>query len=594
MEPVPPTVAQLHESSTDEPCSKKAPNPELVDDPLEVARSNLDKEIEAAELAFRAYEASSLRKLDALRLRRNRLAPIFRLPNETISSAFCFAVQGFDKYTEGIQSLLAISSVCHDWRDIALECPRLWTRLERVSFPLFELFLACSKHTPLDVIFDGEYEHPEESDLPEYLALVSLHTHQWRTLILQYPEFDQVVPALLLPAPHLEVLVLDCGPLLHAQGSDSLELLPHPFSDHTPSLRELTLAAIFVPFTHPIYSNLIKLDIKNIEYQKPDSMRELFQVFSEASPLLEKLHLGFLEFTSSSVAGPSGSVSLPRLQTLGLQYLKPPWVTTHFLSHLAIPSSAKLEIIGDSELGGDISTILPPYSTIHSNLPNLPLITTLFMHVQDSCLCAVSGRTVQKELFSFEFGADPVFQMAAIVSDLGRIFPMPLLNSVVFCDLHLGDSAAANMELAIACRDFLGRHPTVTGLAFNNCHESMLPEGSQKRYLGKKSYRTHSEILCAATPSPICPQLEWITIEKYSLDPEQLIDTVNLRSVPRNPKDAQAENGSGSEAGDKCLTRVNILGCPQFTKAHLSALRKRVRVGYRKKAPHYPDESESE
>ncbi|KDQ19439.1 hypothetical protein BOTBODRAFT_170539 [Botryobasidium botryosum FD-172 SS1] len=575
MEPVPPIVSQLHKALTDKFRSKQALDSDSVDDPLEAARLSLDKEIEVAELAFRAYEAYSLHELEVLRLRRNRLAPIFHLPNETLSSAFCFAVWSYDKYTRGIQFLLTISSVCRAWRGIALEFPKLWTRLEWLPLLLFSLFLDRSKQAPLDIVFDKEYEPPEGNNFSEYLALISPHVRQWKTFIFRYPSFDEIMPSLLLPTPHLEALVLDCGPRSRFQGSDSLELFPHPFADHTPSLRKLTLGAIFVPFTHPIYSNLTKLELKDIECEKLDLMRELFQVFSEASPLLETLHLRSLEFTFSSTAGPSDSADLPRLQTLGLQYLEPAWVTTHFLSHLTIPPSATLEIIGDSELGGDISTILPPYSSTHPNLPNLSSITALIIHAQEY-LCVVSGHTVQKELFSFEFTADPEVQMAAIVSDLGRVFPMPLLNYIQFCDFHLGDSVESNLELAATCRDFLNRRSTIKKLAFYDSHKSML------------------DFLFTSTPPLVCPQLEYIIFERCPLSPERLIEAVKSRTTSRKTalKGADAQNDNGSEANDRRLLRVDILGCPRFTKAHLSALRKRVRVEYKEKAPRFSDESE--
>ncbi|KDQ14056.1 hypothetical protein BOTBODRAFT_33167 [Botryobasidium botryosum FD-172 SS1] len=570
MEPASPIVAQLHKALTEEFRSKQAPD--LNTDSLEAARSNLDKDIEAAELAFRAYEAYASRELEALRLRRNQLVPISRLPNEILSSAFCFAVWGLNRYTASIQSLFTISSVCRAWRDVALQSPRLWTRLERLPLPLFSLLLTRSKQAPLDIVFDQEFERlTGESALSEYIALISQHARQWRTLIFCFPSFDEIMPLLPLPATHLKVLVLDCGSPLDVHGSDSLELFPHPFADHTPNLRELTLGAIFVPFTHPIYSNLVKLDIKNIEYGKLDSMKEFFQVL-EASPLLEDLSLRFLVLSFPSVAGPSGLVSLPRLRALKLVFLQPIWAPAYFLSHLSVPSSAYLEIIGDTELGNDMSTILPPYSSTHRNLPNLSSITTLSIHVQD-CTCAVRGSALEEELFFFEFVGDSLEDLETIVSSLGRVFPMPSLDSVFFLDFHLEVSDEANLELATACREFLVRHPTIKDLAFYDSHQSML------------------EILSTATPSLVCPQLESLIIERCPLSPKRLFDAVELRTTPRIAK-AKDGGGSDSEMSNKCLLLVDIRGCPQFTKTHLSKLRKRVKVAYKKKAPRYSDESE--
>ncbi|KDQ19468.1 hypothetical protein BOTBODRAFT_28043 [Botryobasidium botryosum FD-172 SS1] len=577
MESVSPIVAQLHKALTDELRSRQVLDPGSADDPIQAARSNLDEEIKAAELAFRAYEAHSSREIEALRRRRNQLAPVLRLPNETLSSTLLFAVRGFEKYTAGIQCLFTIASVCRAWRDVALGCPSLWARLERVPLPLFSLLLARSKQAPLDIIFDQKFALPlEENELSEYIALISQHAHQWRTLIFRYPVFDEIMLSLLSSAPHLEVLVLDGGPPFYAQAIDSSTLFPHSFVDHTPSLRELTLRAIFIPFTHPIYSNLVKMELDHIEYVKPGSLREFFQAL-EASPLLEELALGFLLFSFPSVAGPSSPVSLPRLQTLKLLFLKPSWAPTYFLSHLSIPPSAYLELAGDTELGSDLSTILPPYPNTHYNLPNLSSITTLVIQVQ-AVAYAMSGSSRDKDLFVFELSADPLEELAAMISNLGRVFPMPLLDSVAFGYFHL-DSDQANLELAAVCRDFFDRHPTIKILACKDCHESVL------------------EILSTTTPSLICPRLQHLTVERGALSPQRLIEIVELRAKPRKttPGNAEAENGGGSDSvDDERLSQVVIVSCPQFTEAHISTLRERVQTEYKERDFLGSDEYESE
>ncbi|KDQ19969.1 hypothetical protein BOTBODRAFT_382777 [Botryobasidium botryosum FD-172 SS1] len=566
MEPVSPIVSQLHEALTDKFRSKQAPVSEPVDDPVQAARSDLDREIEAVEIAFRAYEAYSLRELKGLCLRRNRLAPISRLPNEILSSAFRLVVQSFRKYTEGIRALFTISSVCRAWRDVALECPMLWTRLERSPPPLLSLFLARSKQAPLDIVFGEELKYSPEDDLSKHIDLTSLHAHRWGTVILRYLSFDEIARSLLPPAPHLEVLDLHCGPHPYAPGSGSLYRFPHPFADHTPSLRELTLGAILIPSMHPIYCNLVKLGLRMIEYGKPDLLRELFQVF-EASPLLEELNLASLTFSFSSVVGPPGLIDLPRPQALRAADLRPGWASKYFISHFSLPSSVYLEVIGDLDSGVDVSTFLPAYSRTHPNLPDLSSTTSLGIQVQD-CACGVSGSALEKELFLFEFTADPLDDMAALILDLGRVFPMPLLDSVEFSDFDLGDPDEANLGLAAACRDFLDRHSTIKDPVFDNCHESML------------------EILSTATPSLVCPQLQTLTIRNCLLSPKRLIEMVKLRTTPSS---AEAENGSGSEADDERLLRVDIRRCPQFTKAHLSTLRKRVEVNV---YPRHPNESD--
>jgi len=258
-------------------------------------QATLDKEIMAIGIAVEAVKACADERLLDLYRRRNQLSHIYHLPNEILSSVFQLVERTIGVHSQRHRFLLDVSSVSHLWRQVALSTPRLWTCLSCLPKRLVDIFIDRSKHAALSIEYgvQGEVLH-----FSEFIVLVSPHTDRWRTCHLNVRRAEEIPPFLQGRAPDLEKLYLDAAEI-RASGADSSEAFDHVFARHTPRLRELQLDAIFVPFTHPIYSGLTTLHLGNIEYLSTESIFQLLRAL-EGSPLLEELHLFNLRFFPSS------------------------------------------------------------------------------------------------------------------------------------------------------------------------------------------------------------------------------------------------------------------------------------------------------
>ncbi|KAF8868002.1 hypothetical protein BD779DRAFT_1393234, partial [Infundibulicybe gibba] len=66
--------------------------------------------------------------LAAIRHCRNRFVPVARLPPEILSRIFVFNAR-MVRPGDRVDVARAISHVCRRWREIALDCPRLWPHI---------------------------------------------------------------------------------------------------------------------------------------------------------------------------------------------------------------------------------------------------------------------------------------------------------------------------------------------------------------------------------------------------------------------------------------------------------------------------------
>lgn len=87
----------------------------------------------------------------------NTMAPISRLPHELLSLVFeAFVADHFNSrltgnnsYKASLAGWLIILHICHHWRDVALNNPKLWTHVELSCEPYVQFVLAHSGNLPL-------------------------------------------------------------------------------------------------------------------------------------------------------------------------------------------------------------------------------------------------------------------------------------------------------------------------------------------------------------------------------------------------------------------------------------------------------------
>ena len=113
----------------------------------------IDAKIKSVEESIRAEIKSLEDTVLALTRRRNALAPISSLPTEVIAAIF-FLLRNLRLFgSDGRpKSFLAlrVAQVCHQWREIALENPLLWSHFDfsTVSPAGATEILARAKMTP--------------------------------------------------------------------------------------------------------------------------------------------------------------------------------------------------------------------------------------------------------------------------------------------------------------------------------------------------------------------------------------------------------------------------------------------------------------
>lgn len=192
-----------------------------------------------------------------------------------------------------------VAQVCHHWRDVALQCPRLWTWLafeEHVSSRLTDTIAGRSHELPLTIVLaiDSLMMHCEVCLDPDRQCqypgiafwMVNQKLPRVRHLMIFIDrEMDRIFgtvldiwdPILETPAPLLEKLRIEAtGSTRHTQEDSSepaeLNVRRGLFADQTPRLRSLTLGGVGVRFTNPLFcSTLRRLKIEDCQCWRPNT-----------------------------------------------------------------------------------------------------------------------------------------------------------------------------------------------------------------------------------------------------------------------------------------------------------------------------------
>ncbi|KAJ7176298.1 hypothetical protein C8R43DRAFT_872930, partial [Mycena crocata] len=187
--------------------------------------------------------------------------PILTLPNEITSeiSLHFLPVYPSCPPTDFLLSPTVLTHISHNWREIALATPSLWTAISLVftdfhsdewNNRLLLSWLARSRSLPLSIYMQvGDYMQIGELDLPldKCIETLSLHRARWEYLELDdIMKSDAVFPLLRVPMPslrHIDLSFVDnCGnsmnvanaPLLYSASLHScLDLLILPWSQLT-------------------------------------------------------------------------------------------------------------------------------------------------------------------------------------------------------------------------------------------------------------------------------------------------------------------------------------------------------------------------
>lgn len=369
-----------------------------------------------------------------------------------------------DEDDEGPLFEVLVSHVCRLWRDIALNTPALWTRIdfddEITPYEMSQVYLERSKNAPLDISIDvtkdmaldgAEQElriHSEELD--EMLGLVLPHVPHWRAIDISVSEYSVMHNALILmsqcpAAPMLEVLQL-----YHYEDPDEESETFSPavfkeqkfvlFCGNAPKLQHVALWGVHLNWAESRFlSGLIDLELA----YHPKDVRPSFNDFSRIlrkSPGIDTLTLcqsgpagGPVDWLTSIMeqppdakgkasstvpSEPIASITLDSLKSFVIAYVEAEYATA-LAERLAMPNvtSLAIDFDEDADFNGFLTTITRPSpATDKSLLGGLEALKLSGIPCTDTALIAdaYAAMTNLKSInLNFHFLSEPWHKLLA-------------------------------------------------------------------------------------------------------------------------------------------------------------------------------------
>jgi hypothetical protein len=312
-------------------------------------RQAIDDEIKALEESIRASK-----------YHRNALAPISRLPPETLAVIFSFlSSSAFDEGV-GYMAWLRVTHVCRHWRETALNFPHLWSRINFTSLTIAGIaeIPARAKMAPLQLEvtatgWGGVYFDAFERQLEAHIS----HT---RHLSLS-GEFQTVLERLTSPAPVLESLALSNTPRPFEW---PVQMVIHDtlFNRTAPKLTSLRLVECDISWKSPLFKGLQTLEIRSPSKEARPTLEDWLDVLNEMTQL-ETLILH--SATPNSILGDprisksQRTVTLPSLTQFDI--ISSVRDCALALSHLTLPALTSLRVHSKShdQDGDDMGILIP-------------------------------------------------------------------------------------------------------------------------------------------------------------------------------------------------------------------------------------------
>jgi hypothetical protein len=275
--------------------------------------------------------------LRALKQRRNTLAPISTLPTEVIFAIFYLLREETD-----ICLALPVAHVCRQWREIALDHPLFWSRLNltTVSAAGATEILARARKAPLYLeanVPGYRWDNAHFAAFKKELQTHVSHTYRLRISAEQH-HFNWTLEGLMSPAPALEHLSLSTG-IKYLIVNKPVRVPDTLFDATTPKLSSLELSKCNISWKSPLLKCLKYL---TITFNRSPSLTDWLDAL-ERMPQLQKLVLH-----SASPSDPHFPFDVER--TVTLPFLACFDVSASdmecglALAHLVLPSLTSLRV----------------------------------------------------------------------------------------------------------------------------------------------------------------------------------------------------------------------------------------------------------
>ena len=335
-----------------------------IDDSPECLRQAIDDELESLDKTARS-----------LKLRRNALAPISRLPPETIAIVFSFLslpreyVRLFTGDKQDHLSWLRVSHVCHRWRETALDQPRFWSRIDFTTLTSAAVteVLSRSKMAPLELEANLSCVHWGNDRLDAFREQLASHvSHTCRlSITADGHDLQSIVDRLVSPAPALEwlSLVVEDETYLRLGISAKVNIPLVLFDGTAPRLSRLQLDHCDVNWMLPLFKGLRVLELQTLSTRP--SLGEWLDAMEQMQQL-EKLVVCYATPKAPSVGRPFSEptrvVTHPSLTQLNLSASASD--CTLALAHLVLPAlnRVRVDVTSDVPGGDDVRALIPYFS----------------------------------------------------------------------------------------------------------------------------------------------------------------------------------------------------------------------------------------
>jgi hypothetical protein len=326
-------------------------------------------------------EINSLKEsIRALKYRRNALSPVSSLPPEVFAAIFSFLyLPGNDVPGGRLDPRLGVSHVCHQWREIALNQPLLWNRIDFTSLSSAGAaeILDRAKSAPLYLKANLSSSHRREKFDAFRKELQTRVPDICHLRISASPYLlNSTLEGLISPAPSLDHLSLSScrghGRSRMRMDNDRSYIPDTLFDSSTPRLSYLELCNCNISWRSPLFKRLKNLKIFTPSVNARPGLAVWLSALDEMPQLTTlTLHL------ASPIAPPfpfhvKRTVILPSLTCLAL--LASPEDCALALAHLDLPALASLSLTVQLLDTSDVQKLLPfviPHA--HGSQDALPL-----------------------------------------------------------------------------------------------------------------------------------------------------------------------------------------------------------------------------
>ncbi|KAI0329165.1 hypothetical protein GY45DRAFT_1325421 [Cubamyces sp. BRFM 1775] len=290
---------------------------------VEPRRSSLEHQLQVQSIEqLRETEHIVAEALCAIRARINDTLAINRLPPEillyifkaiTREAGYCLDPYLRPKERVSTGALLALTHVCKKWRDVALNCPTLWTCIDNHKTDQMHAFLARSRDVPVNV-------HLYADHLKQSAPFLARDGHRVKRLdiTLRGEEFSDEHLGLHFRAPLLECFtVLGAGEGVVVPHSSIVRPL---LAASCSNLQALALSNVNpgpIGFQYPRLTHLYLTHPGGVDRGRGVGRHNTYRLFDilAHTPALQHLHVGKLDHWEAEPRA-TNAIALPTLRSM--------------------------------------------------------------------------------------------------------------------------------------------------------------------------------------------------------------------------------------------------------------------------------------